>query len=157
MFPDKEKIASSPVVNGRFADEDDLYTEVDAARSKNSEGSERGSAQQLVHPHKRHNVSDEEEDAGVCLASVSSSSPASSRELNGRRCRSVCVGDIKAFQCENQLEDTTRLSKPANCPAPVAESTPEAKRKQNGGSCNVLMNSNCASDMPSQGLSLIHI
>ena len=48
------------MVLGRFEDEDDLYTEVDKAKAREEDL--------------------EYEDAGVCLASVSSSSPASSKK-----------------------------------------------------------------------------
>ena len=133
---------SSPVINGRFADEDDLFVEVDAANSKNSNAEDLGSADPLGNVQKRQNISDEEEDAGVCLASVSSSSPASSRELSGRRCRSVCVGDIPSFQCENTSKESAVPLTLTNSSAPVAVSTPEGNRKANSGSSSCLMNSN---------------
>ena len=82
----------------------------------------------IVSVQKRQNISDEE-DAGVCLASVSSSSPASSRGLNSRRCRSVCVGDMPAFHCEKPPSNSTVPLIHTNSSTPVAISTPEAIRK----------------------------
>ena len=136
---DKDIKTSSPVINGRFADEDDLYVEVDAANPQTSGGDDMGLSNNMVNPPKRQNISDEEEDAGVCLASVSSSSPASSRGPGGRRCRSVCGGDIPTFHGENVTKDSSVPLIHTN--APVAISTPEENRKNKCGSTRSVANS----------------
>ena len=125
---DKDIKTSSPVINGRFADEDDLFVNVEAVNSKTSIPDDMELVEDIVSVQKRQNISDEE-DAGVCLASVSSSSPASSRGLNNRRCRSVCVGDMPVFHCEKPPSDSTVPLIHKNSSVPVAISTPEAIRK----------------------------
>ena len=85
---------------------------------------------------KRQNVSDEDEDAGVCLASVSSSSPASSRGPSGRRCRSVCAGDIPTAHRGNVTTEPVISIINSNNSAPVAQSTPEEHRRYKNGSTN---------------------
>ena len=109
-----------------------------------------GSDDPLLSVHKRQNISDEEEDAGVCLASVSSSSPASSREHSSRRCRSVGVGDIAGFQCENKSKVSTVTLELTNSSAPVAVSTPEGNRKAKTQSTICLPNSNECNSMCDQ-------
>ena len=102
-----------------------------------------GIADNMINNQKRQNISDEEEDAGVCLASVSSSSPASSRGPSGRRCRSVCAGDVPPFHCENTSKDSTLPIIHTNTSAPVAVSTPEEHRKlKNGGSTHEVSSNN---------------
>ena len=88
-----------------------------------------GISDNMINNQKRQQISDEEEDAGVCLASVSSSSPASSRGPSGRRCRSVCPSDIPKFHCENPSKVSTVPIIHTDTSAPVAVSTPEEHRK----------------------------
>ena len=96
----------------------------------------------MVISQKRQNVSDEDEDAGVCLASVSSSSPASSRGPNGRRCRSVCAADITTNNCENLTKERAFSLMSNNSCAPVAQSTPEEQRKQKSVVSNSVISGN---------------
>ena len=96
----------------------------------------------MVISQKRQNISDEDEDAGVCLASVSSSSPASSRGPSGRRCRSVCAGDITTVHRENATKEPIIPSMSNNNSAPVAQSTPEEHRKHINGSSSSVLNTN---------------
>ena len=141
IFAENDIKTSSPVINGRFADEDDLFVEVDAANSKHpADNDDIEITNNMVISHKRQNVSDEDEDAGVCLASVSSSSPGSSR--NGRRCRSVCPADIATNHSENLSKEPIISLMSNNGSAPVAQSTPEEQRKHNSGSSNPVLNTN---------------
>ena len=96
----------------------------------------------MVISQKRQNVSDEDEDAGVCLASVSSSSPASSRGPSGRRCRSVCAGDIPTVHRESLPKEPVISIINTNNSAPVAQSTPEEHRRHKNGSCSSVTNPN---------------